>query len=757
MNTNLPPILETKLADFRRRVWVVKLIEGILAALFGLALSYLLVFALDRFIETPAWLRLLILIGGTTQLGLGLPLQWHQWVWRQRRLEDAARLLRRTFPRLGDQLLGLVELARLDHAAGRSERLVQAAMAQAADAVKDQDFRKAVPDARHRQWGWAAGALVGVSILAFLLVHEAARNTFARWLMPWRNVDRYTFTRVDELPSRLVVPLAEPFTFSVRLAEQTKMQPAEASATLGTNPANYAKLSTGSYQFQFPPEKKDTTVSLAIGDVRKTLPVLPRPRPELTQLEVNLRLPEYLRYKSEPKLQAQSGSISIVRGAQASYAIAAGRELASAEMDGQPQKIEPSKFVTEFRPVEANIEHKFTWKDPDGLTPRDPYLLKVQAVDDQAPRIVARRETLEQVVLDSEVLAFDLTAADDFGVKTVGLEWVGTEATKTKGEKIAAAGEPEKKEVMTRATFCATREGVAPQTLELRAWADDYLPDRQRTRSASFILHILDKTEHALWLTEQFGKWLAAARESYEKEQQLHETNKELRQLSPEELDRPENRRRVSQQASAEQANSARLDNLTQIGKKLVEQATKNDEFDAARLESWATMLKALDDISGKRMPTVTDLLKQTAGAPTGKPSPSESKTAPSLSTNNSASKPAPNATTEATPKPPAPSISDTEKSFSGAPSNPNNNSQPKPPGGSSLKLPTTTLGAAPSKDQPPPPPQSPAQEKLDNALANSATYSPSLPKYPINSGKFWPVWKRALSSNGLRPLPKSR
>ena len=64
MKTTLPPDLEAKLADFRRRVWIIKLAEGILAALFGLALSYLAVFILDRFCETPAWLRFCILHSG---------------------------------------------------------------------------------------------------------------------------------------------------------------------------------------------------------------------------------------------------------------------------------------------------------------------------------------------------------------------------------------------------------------------------------------------------------------------------------------------------------------------------------------------------------------------------------------------------------------------------------------------------------------------------------------------------------------------
>ena len=103
MKTNLHPVLEAKLGDFRRRVWAVKLAEGAFAAVFGLAVSYLVVFALDRVWDTPGWVRLAILILGAATLCIGLPWKWHTWVWRQRRLEDAARLLKRTFPQLGDQ------------------------------------------------------------------------------------------------------------------------------------------------------------------------------------------------------------------------------------------------------------------------------------------------------------------------------------------------------------------------------------------------------------------------------------------------------------------------------------------------------------------------------------------------------------------------------------------------------------------------------------------------------------------------------
>ena len=762
MKTNeLPPVLESKLAEFRKRVWVVKLAEGLLAALFGLAVSYVVVFALDRFFETNALVRGLVLVCGTLMLGIGLPLKWHRWVWRQRRLEDAARLLRRKFPRLGDQLLGIVELAKMDAGAtGRSERLVQAAMEQAANAVKDQDFAHAVPQARHRQWGWAVAGIAALVLGAFVGVSEAARNALLRWLMPWRDTERYTFARMEKLPDKLVVPYAEPFQMPVTVAKETRWTPDEAKARIASQPSVKASLNEKNYPLAFPPQKQDAAMSLKVGDVRKTVQVEPKTRPELTGLSAKLKLPAYLQYKSEPVVEVNGGAISLLKSAQASFTATAGRALSEATMDGKPQKVEAEKIVTGFEAVGADAERRFAWKDKDGLAPREPLVLKINAVEDEAPKIIARRESLEQVVLDSEVVAFDVSASDDFGLKRVGLDWTGAQnaASKEKqlqGEKIAAAGEPEKRSLDARATFCAEREGVPPQTVEVRAWAEDYLPGRKRSHSATFVLHVLNKTDHALWLTQQMGKWLQLARETYEREQLLHETNRELHALSAADLDRPENRRRVSQQAAAENANSDRLAALTQSGRNMLEQATKNPEFDAPRLESWATMLKSLKDIAGQRMPSVADLLKQTAGAQAGSksqsnPNGSDNKN-PSASQQASSQKPGgsqqqsnqnkptapqlsngpqlpsnqgtpPPVDPNAKPKAPAPSISDRVGSFSKPPeAEPQDaNQTPKAPGAGKLKLPTTTLGAAPGGKKEPEeekPPESPAQETMQKSI----------------------------------------
>jgi len=65
--------MRNKLKKFQRKVWIIKLTEGLLAAVFGLLVSYLLVFVLDRFFDTPAVIRTAILIGGVLGLGVWFP------------------------------------------------------------------------------------------------------------------------------------------------------------------------------------------------------------------------------------------------------------------------------------------------------------------------------------------------------------------------------------------------------------------------------------------------------------------------------------------------------------------------------------------------------------------------------------------------------------------------------------------------------------------------------------------------------------
>ena len=108
---SIPPVLQEKLEEFRSRLWAVKIGEGALAGIAGLILSFLVVFCIDRFIGTPIWLRVLLLVLGFAVPAIGIPLRYHRWVWSKRSLGQIARVLRKRYPKLGGELLGIVDLA----------------------------------------------------------------------------------------------------------------------------------------------------------------------------------------------------------------------------------------------------------------------------------------------------------------------------------------------------------------------------------------------------------------------------------------------------------------------------------------------------------------------------------------------------------------------------------------------------------------------------------------------------------------------
>lgn len=266
MKLALPPILESKLSDFRAQVRSVKLTEALLAALSGLALSYLIIFVADRFTETPLAVRCIICLLGATTAVIGIPLKWYRWVWKQRRLEDAARLLRRTFPRLGDQLLGIVELARGNGLpTGHSDRLVRAAMEQAAEVVRDRDFRNAVPESTHTQWALRTLFIALLCAGAWIYSSDAARNALVRWAMPWKDSERFTFTRLNPLPPRLVVPISEPFSLPLQpsadsLRTRSPPTPVSRANQPFTQPSTRASIPSRSLRKKRPPPFRSPSV-----------------------------------------------------------------------------------------------------------------------------------------------------------------------------------------------------------------------------------------------------------------------------------------------------------------------------------------------------------------------------------------------------------------------------------------------------------------------------------------------------------------
>ena len=718
----LPGSLQSQLLEFRRRVWSVKLAEGVLSAAFGVVVAFLVMFALDRVWDTPGWPRAALFVASALAM-LTVPWALHRWVWGSRHLEQLAQILTRKHPHVGDQLLGVIELVHDDSEQARSRQLCEAAIVQVAEDARKRDFRDAVPNPRHKLWGWAFAVPAAVTLGLFAFVPAAASNAWARLAAPWRSTPRYTFAAVEPLPGTLVVPHGEPHTLPVALAKGTAWTPRQGEARLGGQPPLVAPLKEGKYAFALPPQIAKGKLDVLVGDSVQHVGIVPTLRPELTSVVADATLPAYLGRPGAERKDVRGGSVALVKGTSVKFAATATRDLASAKVDGAPASPAGPTVTTPALTVDGARTIEIRWKDTLGLEGKEPFALTVNGRDDEAPTLSTEELPRMKVVLDSEQISFKVRAQDDFGVKAVGMEWLGLDdqavAKPAKGERVLAAGAHDKDSLDVPGTFSAKTLGIdEPQPIQVRVYVEDYLPGRARVYSPPHVLYVLNPEQHAIWVTEQLSKWHRASLEVRDREMQLFEGNKQIRELAKEEIDRPETRRKIEGQAAGERANGRRLSSLVVSGEDLVRQASRNPEIGIGHLEKWAEMLQILKDISGNRMPSVADLLKEAAQSPLAASNSGSQKTARTAgqSTANGG-RPRPTEVKPSAPKPAAPSIALGDSSQQP----PNKNADQTPAKTSEkqarLTLPQNVLMGPGSSKKPPEQPEQ-AEQKMEQAIA---------------------------------------
>jgi hypothetical protein len=721
----LPESTRERLQQFQKHVRLVKIAEGILAGLFGLVLSYLVVFVLDRFVDTSAIVRTIILLAGSIGLAIVFPLKWHRWVWGTRRMEQVAVLLKHRFPALGDQLLGIVELAHSERDLGTSVRLAQAAIDQVDSVVRQKDFSDAVPHPRHKFWAMTLAVPAVVALLAVAILPAAGFNALSRWLMPWRNVERYTFAQINNLPDHIVVPHGEEFSVNAQLAEQTKWAPATASAKFDKQPSVSAAKQNSSYEFQLPPQTDTGVLNVRVGDLTKSVNVEVANRPELSSLSASIKLPDYLQYRKPVTADVRGGAISILKGSVASFEAEISRELAEATVRNSPAVVDGRRVKPSPVTVADSEVIDFRWRDELGLSSKDAFHLRLNAVDDAEPAVTFQQQEPQQVVLTTDVITFDVQSRDDFGVQHVGLEWAGVahpihNPQPQKGDKLVIGGDPEKKAITAKATLCAQTDNVPAQTIEVRAYAEDYKPDRGRVYSPAYVLHVMTPEQHAVWMMDQLRRWASLADDVYEEEVRLHDRNRAIRQMDADQLNAPETRREIEQQAAAERANGERLTSVSDRGDQLLKQALRNKEMMVGHLETWAGALQKLRDIGENRMPSVAEMLTQGAKAPGRKPNSStaNTKSAPQAGNNRGNQTGVPGDQKKPAEEQPAvPKLADTESGFN--PQNPESSDSEKKEskaGKGKFGLPSTVLQGGPPQDDNKQA-DSPAEEKVDEAV----------------------------------------
>ncbi|MBX3421071.1 MAG: hypothetical protein KF752_05890 [Pirellulaceae bacterium] len=613
----LPASLRRQMLEFRAYVWSTKLAEAFAAALVALLLAYLTVYFVDRQYDTPLWLRWTVFVVAVL-VWLLVPYAAQRWVWRQRRWEQLARLLRRRDAGVGDELLSVIELSASHRELQRSPALCQAAIEQVAERAAGRDLRSAAPQHQLRPLIVAATVALACAIGLLLYYPLAASNAWQRLLQPWRNTARYTFTSLQPLPESLIVAHGEPISLKVKLSERSARVPQVAQVRIGNLPPIVAPLEAASYDFQLAAQTNYVVVRVSAGDDYHDMKLRPKLRPELSSLIASVRLPDYLQRDELQEFDVRSGVVSAVVGSQYQLTGTATAELQSAQFDGLPIDVQGDRLIAPPREVvEEELTVTLSWLDRDGLTGREPLQVQVKPLIDEPPAITVQDLSRQMVVLETEQINFQVLAADDFGIRRIGLSWRGFQQASASetvgGNRIIAAGGPQENALQVTGTFCAQALGIAPQPIELVVWAEDYLPGRPPAQSSSCTLFILTADQHAIWINSQMSKWHRSALDVRDAELQLHQANQRLRQRAATEQDSQQFLEDLRRQAALEQANGRRLSGLNQTGSQLLAQAARNPDISPADLSRWAETLKLLGDIASSRMPAVTELLQQAA------------------------------------------------------------------------------------------------------------------------------------------------
>ena len=674
----LPESLKRQLTSFRGRLWRVKVAEAVLAGLFGLLFSYLLVFGLDRLWDTPPLVRLGILLGGTSLFVLFAPYWIHRWVFGHRREEQLARLIARKLPRLGDRLLGVVELqGQNESKESLSPELREAAMQSVARQAKGRSFENALPNARHRTWSLAVLTTFVMAGAALVFVPKPGLNALWRWLMPLSDTPRYTFTKIDPFAKTVIVPYDEPFEIVFTLNSDSDNRPGQGSARLGIqDPVSATLANNRSYTFKFPGQREDGRVSVQIGDSRHAVKVRPLSRPDIQSVAAVISYPEYLQLKDKKKdLRLGTLSSDVVIGSKVSLEATTlnERTLESGTLtvrvlpklterdifddfedplpgpddgegegeenpDGEELEESDAPKLAEEKPAppevfaltvsgdhmaspsvelgENPIELQLNWRDQHGLEDHGGRRIRVEPLADQSPLAYIQGIERQTVITVNKSVQFEILAEDDYGAKHIGYEWVGqftkpTDETPSRGSLIIEPGGPNQRRLSGVVDFSPAVSKIPPQQLTIRAFVEDYFPERGRVYSEPIILHILTKDEHAQLLKQDFDRIIGELEDAARREQNNFDENRRLEQEGDEELQNDLNQERLEQQENNEAENTEKMEELAERMEKLLAEANENESVDSETMQKMAETMQNMQELSQQDMPKVQQELSE--------------------------------------------------------------------------------------------------------------------------------------------------
>ncbi|HVK59877.1 MAG TPA: hypothetical protein VM735_13915, partial [Candidatus Kapabacteria bacterium] len=336
---------------------------------------------------------------------------------------------------------------------------------------------------------------------------------------------------------------------------------------------------------------------------------------------------DYLGYPEQSET-AQGGLIEVLEGSSISLTGRVSRALQNATMFTGDRThgvtVNENLISTPKITAQDAMELNLVWEDTLGLTNSTPWKLAVQTRKDAPPLPEIEELYRDTAILESEVLPIPIRASDDFGVKLVGLNW-STEETSGEGdtnevqtarrETVQNIAATDTKYIEHTVNFSPAVLGIPSETtIEIRAFAVDYMPGRERSESPVYRIHVMGNAQHAEMVRQNLESLLVQLEEVTRLEEKIASDTREMKDLQK--LDTPEAGKKLSELEQAQQQNAAQLQQLAQEGMKTLREALRNPAFNEETLTEWTKNLAQMQKVSQQQMKDASKALQQAAQNP---------------------------------------------------------------------------------------------------------------------------------------------
>ncbi len=446
--TTLTPAVKTALDALRRGVRRYVWLEGCAAALVWLGAAFWGTLIVDWFFEPSVVVRVVMLVA----VGVILAAILIQWIGRRTFVPitdaNAAMLLERRFPQLGDSLLTAVEL---QPSADCNPTMFAQTCCEADQRIAGLDVQRVFNRSPLRR-KYFVGALLVLSVAFFAVLLPEA---FAIWAVRTLTLSnelwpRDSYLEIEGFPDG-VARIARGSDLEVVVRADTTMPvvPQIVEVRYRTDGGNRGRATMDrrgaargpeapfqEYAYTFRSVLNDIHFDVVGGDARVAdcwIQVVDSPT--VSEMTLECRLPDYI--GREPRrlpvtgvMQIPAGSRVVVRAGAANkdltrvqVARVVADRVQPVTMPDAPLTPDRRGFSYTLPPLLTDTTLLFTLTDADGIRSRDPVRLALVAVPDQPPQMAVQLDGIGTAVTPQARIPVAGEIVDDYGISRAWFDY----------------------------------------------------------------------------------------------------------------------------------------------------------------------------------------------------------------------------------------------------------------------------------------------------------------------------------------------